>query len=280
MHHPVSTPAVMKQTGLHHEQSVLDAIVRDAVLPRLDALIPQQLSNLLWAVAVLEPQRHQQTFLQMSGAVLGRLDTFNAQDLSNAAWALAVVAGDCDWLKDAAPHFLCAAIKDHGCLTHEGRAQLFQFFFVCGLYDGEAAQKLDPSSTRLLMDCKETFQQASQQSRDSELQRSVCRALESTGWFRSVLYEHYTADKLFGIDIAVQKEDGRWVAVEVDGPSHYTSTKPYQLVGATVLRNRMLARTGWTVVSIPFYEWYGVVGAETGRKIGYLRRKFLVPAGA
>ena len=57
-------------------------------------------------------------------------------------------------------------------------------------------------------------------------------------------------------------------AIEVDGPSHFTSIRPYRPLGRTILKRKLLKMKGYRVVSIPFYEWYplGHVG-----KIQYLQ---------
>jgi hypothetical protein len=44
------------------------------------------------------------------------------------------------------------------------------------------------------------------------------------------------------------------VAVEVDGPWHFTANtlKP---LGPFLLRRRALRLLGWTVVSVPYFKW-------------------------
>ena len=53
---------------------------------------------------------------------------------------------------------------------------------------------------------------------------------------------------------------GRRIAIEADGPFHFTangmgrSGEPTEL-GTTVIRRRLLRAGGWKVIPIPFYEW-------------------------
>ena len=53
---------------------------------------------------------------------------------------------------------------------------------------------------------------------------------------------------------------GKKIAIEADGPFHYTVNgmgpggEPTEL-GTTIIRRRMLRAGGWSVLSIPFYEW-------------------------
>lgn len=52
---------------------------------------------------------------------------------------------------------------------------------------------------------------------------------------------------------------GSWVAVEVDGPSHYLKGEwggaSREMTGPTKLRNRQLEALGWRVVVVPYWEW-------------------------
>jgi hypothetical protein len=66
------------------------------------------------------------------------------------------------------------------------------------------------------------------------------------------------------------------LALEADGPSHFAANTLRPL-GATALKRRLLARLGWTVVSVPLHEWDRAWSAEQGAAC--LRRK-LARAGA
>ena len=62
------------------------------------------------------------------------------------------------------------------------------------------------------------------------------------------------ARDLLSIDIAVVTE-GRFIAIEVDGPFHFPVNARTPL-GHTMIRRRLLRAAGWTVVPIPWYEWF------------------------
>ncbi|KAK9829775.1 hypothetical protein WJX72_007833 [[Myrmecia] bisecta] len=70
------------------------------------------------------------------------------------------------------------------------------------------------------------------------------------------------------IDIAVT-EPYR-IAFEVDGPSHFSSNLPYHRLGKTIMRDRLYASVGWSVISVPWFEW--VLTQENPR----LRREYIV----
>ena len=67
---------------------------------------------------------------------------------------------------------------------------------------------------------------------------------------------------------AVVSHGGREVAVEVDGPSHFSGRTP---TGATVLKRRQLRAAGWALLAVPYWEWDALRGKAAKQK--YLRRK-------
>ena len=44
------------------------------------------------------------------------------------------------------------------------------------------------------------------------------------------------------------------IAIEVDGPHHFTANTR-QALGEMLARQKLLEARGWTVISIPFYKW-------------------------
>jgi hypothetical protein len=51
------------------------------------------------------------------------------------------------------------------------------------------------------------------------------------------------------------------VAVEVDGPLHFSANLPYMPLGHTLLRNRLLRARGVQLVCVPYYRWNALQGA-------------------
>ena len=62
------------------------------------------------------------------------------------------------------------------------------------------------------------------------------------------------ANGCIAIDIALEL-NGRRIAVMADGPRQYTSNLPVRELGRTLGRNRLLAAAGWSVLSVPYFEW-------------------------
>jgi hypothetical protein len=73
----------------------------------------------------------------------------------------------------------------------------------------------------------------------------------------------------YGIDRQQQPRLTRLLAIEVDGPWHFR--RPDRaVVGPTRFKNRLLARQGYLVVSIPYFQW--PVGAQQQQQqVAYLR---------
>lgn len=72
------------------------------------------------------------------------------------------------------------------------------------------------------------------------------------------------------VDLGIVLADGRRVALEFDEPSHYSVTQPYQLNGATHLRNVMLERRGYAVIGIPLW---GMDGRCKAAQREYLKKR-------
>jgi hypothetical protein len=55
------------------------------------------------------------------------------------------------------------------------------------------------------------------------------------------------------------------VAVEVDGPDHFTRNTPHQLLGSSTAKHRCLQARQWAVLSVPFHEWNAITAHFTPR---------------
>ena len=66
--------------------------------------------------------------------------------------------------------------------------------------------------------------------------------------------EHRCEASGYSIDALVTLKNGKRVAVEVDGPSHFVG-RSQQPTGATVLKHRQLRHFEWRLESVPYFEW-------------------------
>jgi hypothetical protein len=76
-------------------------------------------------------------------------------------------------------------------------------------------------------------------------------------------------------------EDGMRIAVEFDGPTHFTRLRPPvngskpeppRALGHTVLKYRLLKKQGWTVFRVPFYEFDKIPFWASMERQRYLQR--------
>jgi hypothetical protein len=102
-------------------------------------------------------------------------------------------------------------------------------------------------------------------SKTSAFQREVFAAAQQLPpdlWQEPPALEQVTADGALSIDIAATTAAGVRVAIEADGPWHFIqpSNTPE---GGTLFRNRALAARGYAVLSIPYWEWNALRGADS-----------------
>jgi hypothetical protein len=100
----------------------------------------------------------------------------------------------------------------------------------------------------------------------SKLQVAVfglLQQLPASTWQSPPVLEHRTGYHTghFSIDIAAVRADGRQLAIEVDGPWHFTRPGN-KLDGCTKCRNLMLDKHGWTVVSVPYFELQAIAAEQ------------------
>lgn len=66
-------------------------------------------------------------------------------------------------------------------------------------------------------------------------------------------------------EAALASHSGLRVAIEVDGPTHFSRNRPAAgarpvCLGGTLLRNRLLEAAGWSVVQVPHFVWRELEG--------------------
>jgi hypothetical protein len=193
----------------------------------------QDCSNLCWAAVVLDLRRHVPDVLQLAAACSPLWDSMEAEDLQQLYQAHL-------WLLDC--QLPSAGQGLAGCLT---RQQLQQ--------------------------CQHSWEQvlATKTAQPSQLQRSVFAALQrlpgSTWQQAPAMEQQRTPDGAYSIDItAVMAAGGLQLAVEVDGPSHFLRQPRRAVDGRTRCRNRALAARGYSVVSIPWWEWRELAAGGDG----------------
>jgi hypothetical protein len=174
------------------------------------------------------------------------LGGFNEQNLTITAWAFAVAdPSTADELFGTASFTTrCAHLETSFSLAH--LSQLHQW----SLWREERGALWPGLPESLRQACRDAF--ITQGERSSQLQSDVVREIRSRG--ARVEEEHRCKASGYSIDALVTLKDGKQLAVEVDGPSHFLcrSQRP---TGSTLLKHRQLRYFGWRLESVPYWEW-------------------------
>jgi hypothetical protein len=212
----------------------------------------QNVSNTVWSRATLGWQAGEGSMrCALESAAVRVAPSMNAQAVANTVWALAALG----WQANA---------KVASCFQKHVEA-LFCFSSFVQLSAMELSQFLQAhlASQFLHLDiltlpvsslqvALKAYREEARKVRVSHGQREVGESLHRLGI--SHVLEYITADGLFSIDLAIVD---RRIALEFDGPSHFT-TNTLEPLGHTRLRDRLLCAMGWHVVSIPFFDWDGL----------------------
>jgi len=219
-----------------------------------NSYLPQQIANFLWAYAT-NGQVDEHLFSSLVPSVKDNLDKYNAQDLSNIAWAYSVANVDAPSLFNN--DFINSCLKKEDDFIPEALTQLHQW----QLWQDEIKAGVNlPSS--LKKKCYEVF--VSQEVKPSKTQDDVVSILSSMGLQPQ---EEVLLKSGYRID-AVVEVNGKQIAVEVDGPSHFIGR---ELTGSTILKHRQVAtRDGLLVVSVLYWEW-NKLKKNSEKKQQYLR---------
>lgn len=234
------------------------------LLPRITEAMPsivpsmtsQELANSLWAYArfAYHPGRVMATFLAV---IERRTDEFEGQGCTNSLWALAVLKAT---HSAAFVGLLQRYVQLERTSNMFGELQYNQVLQAVLLAQFEArggrvAWRPEVDLPEDLVD-RALNAWASQQTSTqlSGFHLDVSEGLVRLGIAHGI--EYLVARNLLSIDIAVTTE-GRQIAIEVDGPFHFPVNARTPL-GHTMIRRRLLRAAGWTVVSIPWYEWFAM----------------------
>ena len=152
----------------------------------------------------------------------------------------------------------CSCLQEAGRIEIEDKTQSLQYLLL--MEDGGHVTeeiKSDPQYVKFRRLCQEVMLNAC----PSRTQLEIFEAIRCLPGCYDATSEYVTEDGFFSIDIAL-KLNGQKLAIEVDGPTHFLSDSK-TLNGSTVLRNRLLEKRGWKVVSISVAtQWHHSNGDE------------------
>jgi hypothetical protein len=247
-------------------------IITRVIGKRAHELTAQEISNSIWAYArfAYHPGRLMAIFIQ---EIESRVEEFSGQSCTNLLWAMAVLT---------ATH--CKAfvmLLDRFKVLDAGGEYFVELQYCQVLQAALLAQfeRRGSGSTgwRPEVDLKEETvdralafwgQQQKESSKVSAFHLDVSDALNSLGVEHHI--EFLTANDLFSVDIAIVDGGDKKIAVEVDGPYHFPVNSRTPL-GHTMIRRRLLRASGWTVIPVPWFDWFAIETSE--QRANYLAKK-------
>jgi len=224
-------------------------------------------------------------FLSLAAHALPLARSFDAQAACNSLWAFA--AADLSpppalaFLRECERRVLalCASDAAGGALSSSNQTQLHQWLLWWELELGQASVLAGPLRER----CAAAMARGDDAMghRVSGLQRDVGSGLRRLGLQLEeevALPQGYSLDYTLTGAAVFFTSSGRnrkmQIAVEVDGPQHYTSSgAPH---GASRLKSRQLKALGWTVLCVRYSEW-NLLQKDARKEEAFLRA-LLAPA--
>jgi hypothetical protein len=284
---------VQMATALAHgrldNQSVLSAVYKEALmrLSSRNGLSISEISILLWSQARMYlTKKFGAEFAEFpsaaSHALLERMGESGVkmppQEQANLAWSLTVLEQyDDNVISLLQKIFHIASSCQEGVIQLEHAHQLWQSYFILSADCPEAVESVPEEFTTYLEHkwnleksrCKKSSKRHKDISKTLDLMKVAHRNEYDEDVDVAIVLEEdsawtHTAQSDFDI------KNGRKVAVEFDGPHHFTvmASTGQQLssiergikiiprvLGHTVLKYRLLKKKGWTVVRIPYYEF-------------------------
>ena len=226
---------------------------------------PQNVANTIWGLAKLGWQPGEGAMRGAREAAAVRVaPSMNAQEVANTIWGLATLG----WQSSSELRAVFQKLVD--AFAHERGPKRLSTVHLSQLLQAHLASQflglglitLPPSMLQIAVQARrDGARMVTVSNGQRELGESLCRLGISHE------LEYLTADGLFSIDLAIVD---RRIALEFDGPSHFT-TNTLEPLGHTRLRDRLLSAMGWRVVSIPFFEWARL--HRTEQRDAYVERR-------
>jgi hypothetical protein len=171
---------------------------------------------------------------------------FNAQDISTTAWAFAVLDPPSSDELFGSARFTTRCTQLETAFSPVELSQLHQWS-LWRVERGSVWPGLPDSFRR---SCRIAF--TAREGVPSQMQSNVVREIRLHAVH--VKEEHRCEASGYSIDAVVTLKDGREVAVEVDGPSHFLG-RSHRPTGSTLLKHRQIRYFEWRLLSVPYWEW-------------------------
>jgi hypothetical protein len=248
---------------------------------------PQGAANLLYAFAVLRPEQPlPEALLQLASQ---KAPAMTMQGVCNCAWALAIAvaaepqaAGFSHPIWQSLQPRLLQLLAGRAGLSVASALQLHQVELAASLTGQQQFLKLPAGIAKPTQVAIDRSRAEIGSMRRSRFQSAVYRTAKGltttargTPAGGSVLRAELIDPLHPGpIDMAILWK-GRPVAVQVDGPCHFTSNEPRTALGNKVLRDWQVRELGWTEAAVPYWVWEAQNADSRAEQEGMQRRQYL-----
>jgi hypothetical protein len=233
-------------TAGHAPQALFGAISAEVARRGLGEFNAQSISNTAWAFAIVGDAPQALVDAISSELVRRGLCEFNAQDISTTAWAFAVLDPPSSDELFGSARFTTRCTQLETAFSPVELSQLHQWS-LWRVERGSVWPGLPDSFRR---SCRIAF--TAREGVPSQMQSNVVREIRLHAVH--VKEEHRCEASGYSIDAVVTLKDGREVAVEVDGPSHFLG-RSHRPTGSTLLKHRQIRYFEWRLLSVPYWEW-------------------------
>jgi hypothetical protein len=237
---------------------------------------PQDVANTLWAFATMGTKPGERTMGQLERRAEAISGEFNSQNVAITLWAISFFRIQ-----------FCLAPRLYSSLScrfpsivfddKQSLCQLHQVVISCDMIEGlhaDLSVSVQTLKEKLGPSCQAAFfglpvHPSASQQQVSDTLRGMSLSVEDE--FRCPKSGYSIDMRVHDIRVNAKSSTGAaagW-AVEFDGPSHFLTCR--LPVGGTLMKRRHLELLGYTVVSLPFWEWHQLTGNDERKE--YLRGK-------
>lgn len=217
---------------------------------------PQALTNITWAFAVLN-YRNESAFLEaITEQTIKTIDAFDTRHITNMAWAFATL----DINNTKSLLLLSKYIRKYlDSLTQDKtveQAVLFCEYYLMKLEGSQESNSLLDSLKSTKQALLNKYPTVKTDECPSYLQTRVQNSLQEIEGFsfeiEVPLFAQNSKCMLTSVDFL---DESNKVAIEVNGPTHYTQNKKQILLGRNNIKDALLTMLGYRVIHIPYFDW-------------------------
>eukprot|EP01025_Chloroclados_australasicus_P049646 TRINITY_DN5667_c0_g1_i1.p1 TRINITY_DN5667_c0_g1~~TRINITY_DN5667_c0_g1_i1.p1 ORF type:complete len:648 (+),score=63.40 TRINITY_DN5667_c0_g1_i1:77-1945(+) len=249
----------------YYDLDLIQQIIQKAY-SQLHKFNPYQLTQFIYGFVIFN-HYDRQLFEQIQNQLINQFNKFKGGQLINILWSFAAIKNwDINLWQKIGEQLNNILIQ-----TEFQEQDLLRLMHIINMAKADDKnlniQALNLHDSILLKVQEAWRTQLKDKNQVTEAQLSVFRILKYLGYDPQL--EHKIDEFQIVVDIFLEL-DGRQIAVEFDGPQHFTRNKPYKKVIKTLIRDRVLKAAGLEVLSIPFYDWEKK--PDKSKKMSYLKK--------